>query len=91
MNRYTCICCDHEEEFESAKAAYDAGWDVEPDFTCQPLCNLCPAAHVALDGLDAARRRHAESHARWKREGRPTQFEWDREQALNDSKGTSIQ
>src|SRR2546430_6656812 len=33
---YTCLCCSHTETFETAEAAFEAGWDVAPYFTLQP-------------------------------------------------------
>ena len=74
MPSYTCLCCEHTETFESADAAFQAGWDVAPHFTMQPLCNLCPAAPVVLFGLDVARARHASRHDAWRRDGRPREF-----------------
>src|SRR5258705_13977605 len=44
MPSYTCLCCGHPEGFDSADAAFQAGWDVAPHFTLQPLCNLCPSS-----------------------------------------------
>ena len=74
MPSYTCLCCGHTEEFDSADAAFQAGWDVAPHFTLQPLCSLCPSSPIVLQGLDGARARHAELHAAWQRDGRPKEF-----------------
>lgn len=86
MVKFQCLCCGYEQEFNSAEEAYKAGWDVAPYFTIQPLCNLCPASSVAVSGLKAAQERHAKSHARWARDGRPNDFEWDQEQVLGGTK-----
>jgi hypothetical protein len=75
MPTYTCLCCEHTETFESADAAFAAGWDVAPHFTLQPVCNLCLSAPILILGLDGARRRHAAAHARWQRDGRPRKFD----------------
>lgn len=75
MPTYTCLCCEHTETFESADAAFQAGWDVAPHFTIQPLCDLCTSSPVALEGLEGARARHAKLHAAWQRDGRPKQFD----------------
>jgi hypothetical protein len=83
MPSYTCICCGHTEEFETAGAAYEAGWDVEPLFTVQPLCVLCPAAPVAMHGLEAAQARHSSTHLAWQRDGRPELFDTDAELRLD--------
>lgn len=84
MVKFKCLCCDHEQEFRDAEEAFRAGWDAPPHFTAvQPLCDLCPAAPIALKGLAHARHRHAESHARWAREGRPKEYELENEQRIN--------
>jgi hypothetical protein len=72
MPTYTCLCCGHTETFEIAEDAFEAGWDVTPYFTLEPLCDFCPSAPVLIHGLDGARSRHADEHANWKRHGRPT-------------------
>lgn len=82
MVKFKCLCCDHEQEFKDAEEAYKAGWDVAPYFTIQPLCHLCPAA-PCIHGIAHARQRHAESHARWARDGRPEEFELGNEQLLD--------
>lgn len=88
MIKFKCICCDVEKEFADGRAAFDAGWDVPPYFTLQPLCDLCPASAVVIHGLEAARQRHKASHERWeKKEGRPALFEWNEEKNLDTSKG----
>lgn len=75
MPSYTCPCCGHTEDCDSADAAFQAGWDVAPHFTLQPICNLCPSSPVVLQGLDGARARHARLHAAWQRDGRPKAFD----------------
>jgi hypothetical protein len=72
MPTYTCLCCGHTEAFETAEAAFQASWDVAPYFTLQPLCDFCMSAPILIHGLDEARRLHAETHAHWKKHGRPT-------------------
>lgn len=72
MPTYACLCCGHTEAFETAQEAFEAGWDVAPYFTLQPLCNLCLSAPVMILGLDAARELHADKHAQWQKQGRPT-------------------
>jgi hypothetical protein len=91
MAMYTCLCCGYTEMFESADAAFQAGWDVAPYFTLQPLCNLCPAAPVALYGLDRARARHAEFHATWQRDGRPKEFDVNAEHAIDGASDAEIE
>lgn len=76
MEKFKCLCCDFETEFESAEAAYKAGWDVPPYFTIHPLCDLCPASEVVISGLAIAREKHREAHERWAKDGRPKEFEW---------------
>ena len=75
MPTYSCLCCRYTQTFDSPDAAFHAGWDVAPRFTVQPLCNLCPSAPFVLLGLEGARRRHAELHATWQRNGRPEDFD----------------
>jgi hypothetical protein len=89
MVKYKCLCCEYEQEFENAEAAYKAGWDVPPYFTVvQPMCNLCPSAPVVIHGgIEGARMRHKCSHERWKRDGRPAHFEEAEEDALSDGMG----
>ncbi len=87
MPTYTCLCCDHTETFESTDAALNGGWDVAPHFTLQPLCNLCPAAPIVVDGLERARQRHAHVHAVWQRDGRPKEFDVDVELAVDGISG----
>jgi hypothetical protein len=72
MPTYTCLCCGHTEAFETAEDAFEAGWDVSPYFTLQPLCDFCPSAPVLIHRLDGARSRHADAHANCKKHGRPT-------------------
>ena len=83
MPAYTCLCCGYTETFESADAAFQAGWDVAPHFTVQPLCNLCPSSPVVLEGLERARERHAKLHAAWQRDGRPKEFDVGAELAVD--------
>ena len=83
MPAYTCLCCGYTEIFETADAAFHAGWDVAPHFTVQPLCNLCPSSPVVLEGLERARARHAELHAAWQRDGRPKEFDVSAELAVD--------
>ena len=72
MPTYTCLCCGHTETFDTAEAAFQASWDVAPYFTLQPLCDWCMSAPILIHGLDEARRLHADTHAHWKKRGRPT-------------------
>lgn len=90
MPTYTCLCCGYAEIFESADAAFQAGWDVAPYFTLQPLCNLCPAAPVALHGLVSARARHAELHAAWQRDGRPKDFDVNAELTIDGASDAEV-
>jgi hypothetical protein len=62
------------ETFETADEAFEAGWDIAPYFTLQPLCDFCRSAAVLIHGLDGARSRHADEHANWKKHGRPTRL-----------------
>jgi len=71
MRTYTCLCCGHTQTFETPEKAFEAGWDVAPYFTLQPLCDFCPSSLILIHGLDGARRRHAQEHANWKEHGRP--------------------
>ena len=89
MVKFKCLCCDHEQEFASAEAAYTDGWDVAPYFSCQPLCSLCPAAPVVLKGLSHARQRHADAHAKWQREGRPKEYDLASEMRLDGKEPVS--
>ncbi len=66
--KLTCICCKHEQEFESPEAAFNAGWDCEPYFTVAPLCNLCPTSTIVCGWS------HEKAHAHWKEHGRPEDF-----------------
>lgn len=87
MSIYTCLCCGHTEAFEAAQDAFEAGWDVAPYFTLQPLCNLCLSAPVIILGLDAARQLHAEKHTQWKKHGRPTAARAVTDETSDQSKG----
>ena len=80
---YTCLCCGHTETFAAPTAAYEAGWDIAPFFTLQPLCSLCPAAPLAMKGIEAGRMRHAPVHSRWGWEGRPREFDVHQEILLD--------
>ncbi len=91
MSSYTCLCCGHTEVFDSADAAYQAGWDVAPHFTVQPLCGLCPSSPVVLQGLDGARARHAEAHATWQRDGRPKDFDVTAELAVDGATHAEVE
>jgi hypothetical protein len=91
MPTYTCLCCGHTETFESPEAAFQAGWDVPPYFTVQPLCNLCPSAPVVLQGLNGARARHAKAHAAWKRDGRPKDFDVPAELAADGATDAEVE
>jgi len=91
MPTYTCLCCGHTQTFESADAAFQAGWDVAPRFTVQPLCNLCPSAPVVLRGLEGARTRHAEMHAAWQRDGRPKDFDVAAELAADGATDAEVE
>lgn len=76
MITLTCECCGFTEEFASAKAAYDAGWDEPEHFPSGPVtCGFCPSSPFVMGGVDAARERHAPVHAKWEKEGRPTEFD----------------
>jgi hypothetical protein len=75
MPTYTCLCCGHTETFESAEAAFRAGWDVAPRFTVQPLCDLCLTTPIILYGLEGARKLHADAHSHWKEHGRGAPFD----------------
>lgn len=86
MPTYACLCCGHTEAFETAQDAFEAGWDVAPYFTLQPLCNLCLSAPVMILGLDAARLLHAEKHAQWQNQGRPTASRAATDETLDQSK-----
>lgn len=58
MPAYRCLCCERQQEFDSAEEAFKSGWDVAPYFTIEPLCDECPSAYVAIYGIAEARRRH---------------------------------
>jgi hypothetical protein len=45
MPSYTCLCCGHTEEFDSADASFQAVCDVAPHFALQP-----PSAPFAQAG-----------------------------------------
>lgn len=79
-----CLCCGEVKEFKDSQAAFDAGWDDPDHFPSGPTCcDLCPAAPIVIHGLAKAQARHAEAHARWKRDGRPEKFETEKELALD--------
>ena len=68
MMTLKCQCCNHEQQFENAEEAFQAGWDAPPHFALV-CCDLCPASHLVL-GIS-----HEEVHERWRREGRPQPVE----------------
>ncbi len=72
MPTYTCLCCGHTAAFETAEAAFQASWDVAPYFTLQPLCDFCMSAPILSMDWTRLGRLHAETHAYWKKHGRPT-------------------
>jgi len=88
---YTCLCCGHTESFASTDGALNAGWDVAPYFTLQPLCNLCPTAPIVIGGLVYARQRHALAHAAWQRDGRPKEWDVDTELAIDGISGADAE
>jgi hypothetical protein len=65
---YTCQCCGFEQQFKDGEDAFQNGWDAPPHFTGYVTCNLCPAVCVVL-GLS-----HKLAHAKWQRDGRPSEF-----------------
>ena len=62
-----CQCCGIEKEFDSAEAAFTAGWDSPPRFN-YTTCDLCPGVCVVLGAG------HTHAHALWEKEGRPAEF-----------------
>lgn len=65
-----CECCGFEQEYVDGEAAFQDGWDAPPHFTGFAVtCPLCPSSHLVL-GIS-----HEEVHERWKRTGRPAEFE----------------
>jgi hypothetical protein len=44
MPTYTCLCCCHTETFDTPEDAFEAGWDVAPYFTLQPVRFLSVSA-----------------------------------------------
>lgn len=69
MIELTCGCCGHVETFETAREAFEAGWDEPVHMPSWPVsCPLCPGT-AQLGLLD-----HTGAHERWAREGRPASF-----------------
>ncbi len=66
-----CQCCGFKAEFADSEAAFEAAWDAPPHFTGYVCCSLCPGSFVVM-GLTEL---HKEAHERWKKEGRPAEFE----------------
>ncbi len=66
-----CQCCGFEAEFADGEATFEAGWDAPPHFTGVVCCDLCPASFIALGQTHL----HASDHERWKKDGRPKEFE----------------
>jgi hypothetical protein len=66
-----CQCCGFEKEFADGEEAFQAGWDAPPHFSGYVACDLCPGSFVVLGMTD----QHSAAHEKWKREGRPAEFE----------------
>lgn len=67
-----CQCCGFAQSFKDGEDAFRAGWDCPPHFSGYVSCNLCPGSWIIMGETG----RHAAAHERWKREGRPAEFEW---------------
>lgn len=66
----TCQCCGFSKEFKDGEDAFNEGWDAPPHFTQVICCNLCPASFIVLGITD----KHSPAHAKWRTEGRPSEF-----------------
>jgi hypothetical protein len=66
-----CQCCGFIKEFQDGEEAFLDGWDCPPHFTGYVCCDLCPGSFVVLGCTS----KHAETHERWLKEGRPTEFQ----------------
>lgn len=76
----TCKCCDHTEDMDTPRKAFDAGWDEPVHLPSWPIsCPLCPGT-ASMGLLD-----HSEAHEKWKQEGRPEHFT---PEGLRDLDGT---
>lgn len=63
---YKCECCKHSEEFETPKAAFEAGWDTPPYFHYVG-CPYCPGAMIVMGKTED----HQAAHEHWAANGRP--------------------